>query len=688
MNFSILKNLFHQYFSFFFYFLISFMVLFYFKGHYILTLDLIFPMKHFFTNCFYGFIDPVWGEHVFVSSIMKLLDIPQAWAIQKLFLFLIIFLSGISMHSLISTKSQIPKYYAGILYTINPFVYVRFLAGHWLILLSYSIVPFAVKYFLDFLNNQNNKNLIKSLLITTLTGAFSTQLLSILFLVYLFLAMLKVYKIKDESILLKKFLFSLCMLAVLFIMMNFYWLLPLFTAKATLLHQISQADIHAFATRTSSFNVVFTIASMYGFWRYGYIHPKDFIPYWHLLFFFILFLAIHGFINNYKNKSIDLPVKTFAIVAVIAVIFGSGINGPFSSLFDFLFNNIFFFKGLRDSHKFTALLVLSYSYLGALGVADFVEIARGHVTAQDRYTKYKKLAAWVIIIAALVTPMIYSFTMFNGFCGQLKPTDYPEDWYKTNGFLINDSQDFNVLFLPWHAYMDFKWIPNSQKRILNPASYYFDKTIISGENIEIGSIYSQSTNPAQTYVESLLNDRNNITNFGEKMVLLNVKYILLTKEVDYKEYFFLFNQTDIELIKETENFYIFLNKHQVSRFYYSPNLPTSSPKQHEYTSSLEPIGFKQFSPVKFFTNKTNGYIVFVPSNLNSDYWKLNGNPSMVNDFIAIYQAKKGQIYYKRFDTYLMGYIVSLITLIGIIIWYKKESMEKILRKIRDITGSN
>ena len=28
---------------------------------------------------------------------------------------------------------------------INPFVYLRFMAGHWLILLAYSITPFVVK---------------------------------------------------------------------------------------------------------------------------------------------------------------------------------------------------------------------------------------------------------------------------------------------------------------------------------------------------------------------------------------------------------------------------------------------------------------------------------------------------------------------------------------------------------------
>ena len=661
------KNAIDRYFSVILYSLISFMILFYFIGHYILTLDMVFPLKAFFKDQFYGFSPPVFGGIALVASTMQLPLIP-AWLLQNIYLFLIIFLSGISMHSLIKTESSIPKYFAGILYAINPFVYVRFLAGHWFILLAYSIMPFAIKSFIDLLENQNKRNIIKALLLTALIGSINSHILVLTFIVYLILLLFKLYQIRNELAAIKNLLKTQSILALLFTMLSLYWLLPVFTAKSTLIHQLSQADIYAFATKTTAFNAAFTIASMYGFWRSGYIYAKDLIPYWYLLFFFILFLAILGFINNYKRKTFGLPAKALAVVAVIAVILGSGIYGPFSSLFDFLFNNIFFFKGLRDSHKFAALLALSYSYLGALGVAEFEKLARG--TAWGGHEKFKKLAAWAFIIIALITPFIYSFTMFNGFWGQLKPTDYPEDWYEINDILNNDPQDFNVLFLPWHQYMDFKWIPNSQKRIANPASNFFDKPVIQGENTEIGTIYSQSTNPAQRYVESLLRDRSNITHFGELMIPLNIKYVLLTKEVDYKEYFFFFNQTDLELVKETENFYIFKNKHIVSRFYLS-----TSPSQDQPGTSFESLNYTQVSPVKFQVNADKGYILFVPPNLDSDYWELEGAPSLTHGFYAVYPPGKGTIYYRRFDTYLLGYAVSLMTLLGIVVWYMKERLK-------------
>ncbi|VVB86700.1 Uncharacterised protein [uncultured archaeon] len=652
MSLSFLK----KYFPVIFYFSISFLILFYFKGYYVLTLDMVFPIKNLFTEYFYGFIPPEYGGYLLIVS--RIEPMP-AWLLQKLFLFLIIFLSGFSMHYLINTKSSIPKYFAGMLYAVNPFVYVRFLAGHWIILLAYSIMPFAVKSFLDFLDNSSRKNLVKCSLLATLVGAISSHILVLMFLVYSILVIFKLYQIRNEAGAIKNLLRSLSIFAALFILFNFYWLLPLFTAKSTLINQISQPDIYTFATRTSAFNAAFTIASMYGFWRWGYIYAKDFIPYWYLLFFFILFLTVHGFINNYRSRTLGLPSKTFAAVAVIAVILGSGIYGPFSSLFEFLFNNVFFFRGFRDSHKFAALLVLSYSYLGALGVAELEKMARNG--------SYKKIA-WVAVIIALVIPFIYSFTMFNSFWGQLKSTDYPEDWYEVNDFLNKDPQDYNVLFMPWHQYMNFKWIPNRDQRISNPASTFFDKPMIQGENQEVGGVYSQSTNPAQPYVESLLRNRNNITNLGELIIPLNVKYVLLTKEVDYKEYFFLFNQTDLEMIKETKNFYIFENKHAVSRFY----LPSSQEPRN--FSSLSPLPYTESLPVDFHVNADKGYILFVPPNLDSAYWEFDGRPSIMSGFYAVYPAGEGTVYYRKFNTYLLGYIISLAALIGLVVWYRKENL--------------
>jgi hypothetical protein len=433
---------------------------------------------------------------------------------------------------------------------------------------------------------------------------------------------------------------------------------------------------------------------MYGFWRTGYVYTKDILPYWYLFFIIILFLAVHGFFLNYKHIKYGINVKTFGVIAVLSVLLAAGISGPIAGVFEFLFNNVFFFKGFREPQKFVALLVLAYAYLGGLGVAEFEKIARDPVNRSGA----KQFGVWLIIALALATPFIYSFTTFNGFWGQLKTTDYPKDWYEVNSFLNQDEQDFKVLFLPWHLYMDFKWLPTPQKRIATPANIFFDKPVIQGDNMEAGSIYSSSADHVSKYVDFLLANRNNIDNLGELIAPLNVKYVILTKEVDYRLYDFLYNQTDLELVKDTENMIVFKNRHPVHKFYQVDSISTirswndlldisrtgdvmdsafvfgNTTKIN--LSNIQALDQRKISPVKYeITKPSMKYIVFAEK--FSEDWKLGGTAPRSNLGVTnVYDAQwlEGQtMYYERFNAYLLGYIISGVSFaILLIIYFRKN----------------
>jgi len=276
----------------------------------------------------------------------------------------------------------------------------------------------------------------------------------------------------------------------------------------------------------------------------------------------------------------------------------------------------------------------------------------------------KKYLLSVIIIISIITPFIYSFTFFNGFAGQIKPTDYPPDWYQINNFLNEDKQDFKILFFPWHGYMDFKWVNNTQKRIANPAKNFFDKETISATNVEIGQIYRQDNAPDQLYIDSLIRNRDNITNFGELISILNIKYILLTKEVDYKSYFFLFNQSDIELVKDTENLYVFKNKIEVKKIYQTDDISNISKRTDLYYEKINPVNFK-------LGKSTKKYIVFTEP--YSEDWQLDGKKGMkIYDVINAYENKGNNIRFERFyKINLPSYIISIVTFIILIILYKR-----------------
>ena len=77
-----------------------------------------------------------------------------SWITQKLFLialFFALFYLPVKFFPFdIDSKF---KYWAGIFFTVDPFVYERFLAGHWLLLLLYAMLPPLVYYLVKLFQN-------------------------------------------------------------------------------------------------------------------------------------------------------------------------------------------------------------------------------------------------------------------------------------------------------------------------------------------------------------------------------------------------------------------------------------------------------------------------------------------------------------------------------------------------------
>ena len=690
-----------------FYFIISIAVLGrILSGGYVLTLDMIFSPKMEFGDVFFGLKESLGGQIPFLYMLQMLSIILPVKVIQKILFFLILFISGISMHSLVPTRSQIPKYFAGILYVLNPFLYVRFLVGHLFIILAHATVPLAVLSFLKFVDNPDIKTTITMVLCTTFVAIMGIHTFFLLLFVYIIIFFFKALEKKGGVELYPLLKFTLFASGIL-LLLNLYWILPALTADSTILGQIGSKDIMVFAPKpASNLNIAFTIASMYGFWRGGYTYTKDLLPFWYLFFILILYFVVHGAITTFNDKKLGSTTRAFIIVAVVSLILGVGTASPGTEpIFNWLFEHIFFFRGFRDSHKFVALLVLSYAYLGGLGVDDFAKHIKG------KGIKAGQVASVILVALALTSPFIYSYTMF-GFHGQLKPIDYPESWYEVNDLLNQDNDDFNVLFFPWHMYMDFNWIENTDKRIANPAHSFFDKPIIQGDNLEVEGIYSQSVDPISKYIEFLLHNRNDITNFGEMVAPINVKYIILAKEVDYKTYDFLYSQEDLELVLESDDLIVFKNKHDTAKIYevdtinriksFDDLLEVS--KEQDITNALyilggkkeiknpsekNPLNYTKKSPAKYEIEEPKmKYVIFTTSQgINSDYWTMDSSTTVKNLGLTpafIVEGETGnEIKYSRFyNTYLLGYIISMVTFVALIFFY----LAKVRFPTRDRTG--
>jgi len=337
---------------------------------------------------------------------------------------------------------------------------------------------------------------------------------------------------------------------------NAFWIVRFVIAGVGVTKNIAIGELRYFAASPP-----IEVLSLRGFWLDApFVDISELVPMWWLLFVPLLFLAVYGAFRMAEKENLRWLVGAIITVAFLGVALAVGPGWPTTEpLFRFLWEEVPLYSAFRDSHKFVALSALAYAYLGAFSVQEFrvAKSWRGYLPNK-------------LVRAASVTPvvavLIYGLPMFGAW-GQLSPSEFPSDWKQVRTILDKDGDDFNVLVLPWHMYMDFPWLDNRWKRLANPAPNFFSQPTIYGDNIEAGLTESNSSNPVSRYVESLLTNRDSLQNFGRLIAPLNAKYVIIFKVGDYRSYDFLQNQSDIELMLEDENIALYRNLSPTARSY-------------------------------------------------------------------------------------------------------------------------
>jgi hypothetical protein len=662
---------------------------------YVLFLDMVFGPRGVFS--FENFIPPYPNNglpyFLTVNSLSKLLP---SWVIQKVIFFSIFFLAGVGAHRLCPARTA-GKYFAGIFYMINPLVYARFLNGYLRFLVAYALVPFAVAAYIDWLEAPDKRRLGKAILWTACLGIFSLQVMVLTLALLAIIALCKLARQGLRSLESRQLIKGNIIYILVLITLNIYWIVPYFTSNQDITQMVGPDDLLAFAPHLIIINPVFSLATLHGFWREGYIYTKDLLPGWHLVFTIIMFLAAYGIISHHRN----IYARAVILVGIICLVMGSGVAGPISGFYELLLEKVPLMAGFRDSQKFIVMLALAYSYLGGLGVSEFAgalerQRKKRHSAENQPLRRWQTGSLIVVICAAPLAPLILCFSIF-GFYGQLQVSDYPREWYEVKDHLDQDRHCGSVLVFPWHLYMDYSWLPNVDKRLGSPFRYFLDQPVISGDNIEIGNIYSQSANPVSKYVELLLANRDNIGNLGELLAPLNVSHVILVEESDYDAYDFLYRQKDLKIAIQKQGITVFANAHPSSRVY-GTDKATFLRKAEDiiHLSQTQDImeslyiigedtgdtGENGFTPIDYaekgrwkyqVAGSEEKWMVFtLTQDLSAGDWKYNGqSPRAYNiGFIPVFLSDPdgGTVINTRFyHVYLPSYFFSLVALMSLVL---------------------
>lgn len=493
-----------------------------------------------------------WPDHVTNTypffALLHFLNIAiPADVLQKLLVLVMLVLAGCGGHLLARLvmspqKGGIPVYWyvAGMLYMFNPFVYDRFMAGQYLVVAGYALLPWVARALLQFWQQPSWSRATWMSVLSILVSIVSIH--SVGFVALLALVSIGVYGYRHPQR--RQALVMLAGSTGIFLLGASFWLVPTLMGKGEIARSVAsftQVDANAFATLGGTFGErLLNVLQMQGFWQEGrslFTLPQAIMPIWALGMLFLWVMVVWGgYVLWQQNRRLCWFFGTVAIVAVLAAS-GAG-HG-------WIAGHIPFFAGYREPQKFAALLALCYVIFAAGGAQSLVTKLQAWPTSQA-----------LVKGAVFLLPFALAPTMLWGFAGQLSPRQYPAGWATVNEELRRDDEQFNVLFLPWHHYMSFGF---AGRLIANPAPDFFDKPMIISQDPEVGGLTARD--PPQQALTRLVASapRHAHSHLGALLLPYKVKYIVVAKELDYQQYDYLDTNPDFRQVKNTNSIMLYRN---------------------------------------------------------------------------------------------------------------------------------
>ena len=493
---------------------------------YILTLDLVFTPR-------LSWPTELTNSSPFEAVLWSLNFILPSDVIEKIILFLILVLSGAGMHRLIlqfrSADVSIWRwaaYFAGVFYMINPFTYSRFMAGQWMVLAGYALLPFFVASLLKLLAKPSMKRAIKTALWIMGITVVSLHHVGMLVLLAVLIIGMGAWQYRGAK---RRQLIKYAGLSIgVSIVVSSFWWLPMLlglSGAGRAIADFNQTDAMAFATSGGALGSIGDVIRLQGFWAEAqklFVLPQAVVPVWGLVVLPLWILVIIGAIKSWRRHRLVIVIAGGSMVL--------GIILAATPIITWVAQAMPLFSAYREPHKFVNLVAFGYAILGAFGLAyivTWVEKKKGGPISQG------------VIFAGLLLPIIITPTMLWGFAGQLAPRHYPSEWYALNKEL-NDK----TLFLPWHQYMKYEF---SGRIIASPVEKFFSAPVVASDDPEFQGVSPTVPNAEKKEINEALKRPEVLSDVLRKY---NFKRVVLLKEDDYKKYDYLNQLKGVHLLNE------------------------------------------------------------------------------------------------------------------------------------------
>ncbi len=435
---------------------------------------------------------------------------------------------------------------AALLFTVNPFVYERMASGQVYVVMGYALLPVLLALIVRPLD---------SLIATAALGGLLLALDIALSVHYLFVAgLLLVIVVSAHAVFRRTTVVRAgASIAACAAVLNLYWLVPAVRAIRTMPSHVTSQDLSAFQTLADrTWGLAVNVAGMYGFWRSGPPLVKSHISGWPFLLLAILLVIGFGLYEMRVREQSPGPALAWTCVALVIVggLLAMGEQGPTGGLYTWLFGHIPGFKVMREAGKFSALVALGYATCFGAGADAVVRPLTRH------------LSRVLCVCCLAAVPLLYGYTELWGFDGYARPTSYPASWAAAARSM---SQAATALALPWRAYLRVPWAGGQV--IANPLPSYFARPVISADDLEAGSIETETSNPRSLFLQFCLSEGGRITEFGRLLAPLGIRYVLLAKVPGVRSFGWLERQHDLKRVFDSRAITVYKNEEAVAQAY-------------------------------------------------------------------------------------------------------------------------
>ena len=355
----------------------------------------------------------------------------------------------------------------GLIFFFNPFVYTRLMIGQLGIIAAYLLLPVFLFYLFGmFEKNLEYRSVLKVVLAMTLIGAITPHFFILCFILFLVGSFWFYFYKNNFNVL--KYIKVFGIFVLILLLLNLYWMQGMFAGG--ILGEINAEHEEFFSPKMSSgISAIAKVVGMWGFWRENaFDRTYTIMPVflWYFIISFLVLLMLVGYYSDNENKK----SKFFYTLFWLGLILGVGISHPYTGkIFNVLFENIPFFNGFRDSHKFAAFIALAYAYL----------LPNAVLSVNKSLTK--KWMKIISVIGLIVLVFGLNFTMIN-LHGQVKNVEYPSSYSEVNEFFNNIEIGGKIIYLPWQGYLSYSWTKDvsSDGRIGAFANGIVEKGVVTG----------------------------------------------------------------------------------------------------------------------------------------------------------------------------------------------------------------